>query len=256
MKSKHKTLVMIVLMLGMSMTTVQRSLAGDGLNSLRRLWQNPTTDYRMKTWWFFGYEHTCDEGITADVEALRDAGFVGVVYYDQNHAKDAASNGAEDAFSDQWWHHLQFAAHEALRCGLSFEVNISNGYCAGGRWIDARHAMQRVACAEAEVVVSDDGTVKMVQGSLDISGAEGYVCDIATLAIPPAYDDRMRHITARYVPFGKGRNGTMQRPGDKIGTFGGYGFETLPDVGVLQVSDDSATWRDVVVLEPMYRSQG
>lgn len=74
--------------------------------TLQQLWQNPTNDYRVKTWWFFGYEHTTDEGITADVEALRDA------------------------------------VSEARQVGHSFEINISNGYCAGGRWIDADHALQ------------------------------------------------------------------------------------------------------------------
>ena len=167
------------------------------LEAQKQLWQKPTREYRMKTWWFFGYERTADEGITADAEALRDAGFGGVVYYDQNHAKDAEANGAEEAFSDAWWHHLQLAASEAQRCGLSFEVNISNGYCAGGRWIDARHAMQRVAAAEAMVAVAGDGTVSIERGSLDISGPENYVSDIATLAIPCSDDGKMRHITAR-----------------------------------------------------------
>ena len=118
--------------------------------ALAELWKNPTADYRMKTWWFFGYEHTTREGITADAEALREAGFGGVVYYDQNHAKDPTLNGAEDAFTPSWWQHLRFAAEEAYRNGLSFELNISNGYCAGGKWIDAAHAMQRVASAEVK----------------------------------------------------------------------------------------------------------
>lgn len=93
----------------------------DGLEAVKPLWLKPTSEYCMKTWWFFGFEQTTDEGITADVEALREAGFGGVVYYDQNHAKDAEANGAEAAFSQQWWHHLEFAAQEARRCGLSFE---------------------------------------------------------------------------------------------------------------------------------------
>ncbi len=41
---------------------------------IQRLWHHPTSDYLMKTWWFFGYEHTTDEGITADVEALQTEG--------------------------------------------------------------------------------------------------------------------------------------------------------------------------------------
>ena len=224
--------------------------------TLQQLWQTPTNDYRVKTWWFFGYEHTTDEGITADVEALRDAGFGGVVYYDQNHRnpKDLPDGTPDEGFSPEWWHHLRFAASEAHRVGLSFEMNISNGYCAGGRWIDAEHAMQRVACGKLRVT----GGKKISTELPAITGPEGYVRDIAVLAVPYRGDGRMRHVTARYVARGKGRNGAMQGPGivGDDGSFSGYGFKALPDVGTLQVSDDSVTWRDVVTLKPMYRSQG
>ena len=216
------------------------------------LWKKPTPDYRMKTWWFFGYERTTEEGIVADVKALREAGFGGVVYYDQNHAKDPVANGAEDAFSPSWWHHLRFAANEARRAGLSFELNISNGYCAGGRWIDAAHAMQRVAAAEAKVAGG-----KAINMALPaITGTANYVRDIAVMAFPSSDDGKMRHITARYDAKGKGRNGAMQGPIEATGGFSGYGFTSLPDVGMLQVSDDSVSWHDVVCLSPMYRSQG
>lgn len=101
--------------------------SAQSFKALEEVWRHPTSEYRMKTWWFFGYERTADEGITADVEALRDAGFGGVVYYDQNHAKDARAQGAEEAFSPEWWRHLRLAASEARRVGLSFELNISDG---------------------------------------------------------------------------------------------------------------------------------
>ena len=48
----------------------------------------------------------------------------------------------------------------------------------------------------------------------------------------------------------------MQGPIGKSDGFSGYGFTPLPDIGMLQVSDDSITWHDVVRLAPMYRSQG
>ena len=256
--TKTRLLLALIVVIVHGAAASVRAQEDSGLKTVRQLWQTPTPDYRMKTWWFFGYEQTTDEGITADAESLRDAGFGGVVYYDQNHAKDAAANGAEDAFSESWWHHLQFAAQEARRCGLSFEVNISNGYCAGGRWIDPRHAMQRVAASEAVVTVVEGGGVQ-IDGSLDISGPDGYVCDIATLAMPLFDDGKKRYVTARYVAQGKGRNGAMQRPTDRTASadeFSGYGFVTLPDVGVLQASNDSIAWRDIVPLDPMYNSQG
>lgn len=164
-------------------------------NQLVGLWKKPTSDYRMKTWWFFGYERTTEEGIVADVNALRDAGFGGVVYYDQNHAKDPVANGAEDAFSPSWWRHLHIAADEAHRAGLSFELNISNGYCAGGRWIDAAHAMQRVMSAEARV----EGGTALKMALPAITGGGTYVKDIAVLAFPNNDDARMRQIGRAHV---------------------------------------------------------
>ena len=211
-----------------------------------------TAKAQMKTWWFFGYEKTTREGIVADIKALKDAGFSGVVYYDQNHAKDARLNGADEGFSPQWWEHLRFAAEEAKRAGLSFEINISNGYVAGGSWIDAAHAMQRVVSADT-IITSATG--KQCIALPQITGRDGYVRDIAVIAMPYHDDCMMRHITAQYPAKGKGRNGAMQIPGESD-VFMGAKFETMPSIGRLQVSDDSVTWHDVVKLENMYSSQG
>ena len=61
----------------------------DELKAVKRLWQSPPPEYCMKTWWFFGYERTTDEGITADAEALRDAGFGGVAYLYRRKSAEA-----------------------------------------------------------------------------------------------------------------------------------------------------------------------
>lgn len=206
---------------------------------------------QMKTWWFFGYEKTTNEGIVADLDALHDAGFIGVVYYDQNHAKDASANGAEEGFSPAWWQHLRFAAEETRKRGMTFEINISNGYVAGGCWIDPQHAMQRVASADTIV----NGGELLHLPIPAIQGREGYVDDIALLAFPVRDDDSIRHFTARYQPKGKGRNGAMQMPGHSA-EFMGAKFQKLPDIGVLQTSDDSIHWRDVATLQNLYSSQG
>lgn len=221
------------------------------------LWKNPTRDYRMKTWWFFGYENTTKEGITADVNALKEAGFGGVVYYDQDHRGKTVPNGTgtpDEGFSPAWWQHLKWAASEAKRAGLSFELNISNGYVAGGRWIDPEHAMQRVTSAKSNV--TGGKRIDMVLPT--IKGKDNYVKDIAIIAIPNKYSNtptQMRHFSAHYNAEGKGRNGSMQKPGPR-GKFDGYGWKDYPNIGTLQASDDSTTWHDVITIEPMYGGQG
>ena len=100
---------------------------------------------RTKTWWFHGETETTREGITADLEAFKNAGIGGVVYYDQSHGK---AENALDGFSLEWWNMLRFAAEEAQRIGLSFEINLSNGFVAGGKWITYENSMKRLAATE------------------------------------------------------------------------------------------------------------
>ncbi len=58
--------------------------------------ETPQDSARTKVWWFHGETETTSEGITADLEAFREAGIGGVVYYDQVHGD---GEGALDAFS-------------------------------------------------------------------------------------------------------------------------------------------------------------
>lgn len=104
--------------------------------------QNET---RTKAWWFHGETQTTREGITADLESLKHAGLGGVVYYDQSHGK---AEHALEGFSPQWWSMLRFAAEEAERLGLTFEVHISNGYVAGGKHIGPSQGMKRLVATE------------------------------------------------------------------------------------------------------------
>ena len=269
MKSRY---ILLLLALFSSLSIFSQAPA----DKLTEAWKSAETrnDSRVKTWWFFGYEHTTKEGITADVESLKEAGFGGVVYYDQNHRpsrKASEENGQKDAnepedgFSPTWWEHLKFAAREAHRVGLSFELNISNGYVAGGRWIDPPHAMQRVT--SAEMMIEGGQTIDVELPA--IVDTRGYVADIGIVAFPVKDEpDVYRHFTARYVARGKGRNGAMQMPDsimeretkeamlEEPRPFDGALFKTFGPIGMLQASEDGATWKDVVELEHMYSSLG
>lgn len=140
---------------------------------------NPTDSTRTKVWWFHGETETTREGITADLEAYKRAGVGGVVYYDQVHGK---AENALPAFAPQWWDMLRFAATEAKRIGLSFEVNVSNGFVAGGPWITKRLGMQRLIASDTLV----DGNQHLTT-MLPAPGSSEY-WDVAVLAFPAPKD--------------------------------------------------------------------
>lgn len=248
---------------------------------------HPQDSARTKVWWFFGETATTREGITADLEAFKTAGVGGVVYYDQVHGKGV---GADQLFDTHWWQSLIFASQEARRLGLSFEVNIGNGYVAGGRWITPDRSMQRLAMSE-QVVTSPGPAQGGVKGILGLPDCpRGWHHDIAVLAVPYKKallgDSRLLHVeptseddsvqvfdfgemfTARSISYevkaqGKARTSSMQvppthRPLDQpdVTRFYGCGFRELPDIGVLEVSDDGIDYRHVCDLRPRYRNLG
>jgi hypothetical protein len=139
--------------------------------------QNPQDSARTKVWWFHGETETTRQGITADLEGFKKAGVGGVVYYDQSHGK--AINALE-GFSTEWWNMLRFAAEEAQRLGLTFELHLSNGYVAGGPWITNETSMKRLVATEIRVTGGKSFLGKLPEPK----NKYNFYRDVAVLAFP------------------------------------------------------------------------
>ena len=246
--------------------------------------EHPQDTARTKLWWFLGETETTREGITADLEAFKQQGVGGVVYYDQVHGK---GEGADKVFSDAWWQGVIFSAQEARRLGLSFEANIGNGYVAGGKWITPEHSMQRLLMTELVATATPQGI--SVQLPLPRRPRDWHE-DVAVLAVPyhveTLGDSKLldveptgqpdsvllfdfgqqftaRSITYEATPRGKARTSSMQVPPTHKPLaqpdhtrFYGCGFSELPPIGVLEVSDDNVSYQKVCDLCPKYRNFG
>lgn len=110
---------------------------------------NPQDSTRTKVWWFHGKFPSDKEGMTADLEAFKKIGIGGVVFYDQVHGEPLPHT--EQAMSKEWWDIVYHAARETKRLGLSFEFHVSNGFVAGGPWIEPENAMKRIESLETIV---------------------------------------------------------------------------------------------------------
>ena len=144
--SIHKTMRRILLV---CLFAIGTSAAAQTVERMYAGFRQVPDSVRTKTWWFHGEDRTTREGITADLEGFKRAGLQGVVYYDQQHGQ--GTEHSLKAMSREWWQMLKFAALEAKRLGLSFDINISNGYCCGGPWITPELGMQCVRSTETTV---------------------------------------------------------------------------------------------------------
>ena len=229
-----------------------------GIREALRAFVEPQDSARTKVWWFHGETPTTREGITADLEAFKAAGIGGVVYYDQVHGP---AQGALDAFSPPWWEMLKFSALEAKRLGLSFEINLSNGYVAGGPWITPETGMQRLCSSDTLL----QGGRRVRTRLAPPSERAGWQ-DVAVLAFPVDGVDwqdigldslhcrvadpgfTARSITYNAPKARKSRNGAMNYPDGPAEAFYGMNFEPYGTVGTLECSDDGVRWRQVCEL--------
>lgn len=226
---------------------------------------------RTKVWWFHGETLTTHKGITADLEAFKRTGVGGVVYYDQVHGD---SKGAFPVFSDEWWDALIFAASEAKRLGLTFEINLSNGFVAGGPWITKSMSMKKLC--KSEVLIAGGVTF---DGELP-SPADDDFWDVAVVAFPVpdsvewidktlvsekvvSHDplvlsfDMGGNFTARSFTYSeatrsKAATAAMNLPGPSADKFYGDGFFEFPPIGFLEVSMDGINYVRVRDIPPLY----
>ncbi|MCM1093148.1 MAG: hypothetical protein NC421_04260 [Lachnospiraceae bacterium] len=260
----------------LSLATIANATSLNSINDMRQSFITPPDSTRTKVWWFHGEDSVTYEGITADLEAYRQQGIGGIVYYDQVHGK---GENAPKLMSRQWWEALLFSAKEAKRLGLSFEANVGNGYVAGGPWITPELSMKRVASSEIEV----NGGINI--DTILPSPESSYFSDIAVLAIPAdnhrsvtlLSDSTIRssspsdtiiidydcgeNFTARSLTYtlngrAKAKTLAMNYPGKPGEEFYGCLYRTLPSPGTFEVSDDGINYRTVAAIEPRYRNHG
>lgn len=229
---------------------------------------------RTKTWWFHGENITTRAGITADLESFKRAGLQGVVYYDQQHGPGTPD--ALKSMSAEWWEMLKFAGQEAKRLGLTFDINISNGYVCGGPWITPDLSMQCLRSSEVTVRSGKHfqgmlpslgkrelGTIAVMAfpvspGTYETVGClpEGFTATKPTTVLLAAFG---RPFTARSMSynmegFSKGAQSIVNIPCDPQETFCGDRFTWSPPIGELEVSDDSLHWTKVTTLHAIYRT--
>lgn len=222
----------------------------------------PPPEARTKVWWFHGETTTTREGIDADLQAFKDAGVGGVVFYDQVHG---ACEGAVPSMSPEWWAMLKYAARRADELGLSFEVAASNGYVAGGPWITPELGMKKTAYIQTLAATDPDGILRA-----DLSDTPKGFCDVATVIFPDSYtlsplpvtSDTVtltggkehiwtfdlpdgfeaRGITYSVNPRGKGSTSSMNIPGSPRERYFAAMFVENPPLGTLEFSDDGLSW--------------
>lgn len=142
------------------------------------------TQNSSKPWiyWYWMRGAYSKEGITADLEAMKQAGIRGAYLMTIKGPDDPPLiNPPIIQLTKEFWEMIKWALTEANRLGLKIAFHPADGFAvAGGPWITPALSMQKVVWADT---ILTRWKTKGVQLPLPET-YKGYYKDIATLAIP------------------------------------------------------------------------
>lgn len=227
---------------------------------------NPPMSARPQVWWHWLAGNVSKDGITADLEAMKQAGIGGGTIANISFNDE----GPAPFMTPQWRDMVKHAVSEAARLGLEIGAFNCEGWSSsGGPWVTPDIAMQMLVWSESRVTSA--GTIVLPQPLTRL----GYYRDVAVLAFPTPESEKVRPLidlhpkitgtggvsldagvltdgnpaTYAVVPETQDRKSYVQIELDR--PFAATGLRLMPgpdwarDDVVLQVSDDGQTFRTV-----------
>jgi hypothetical protein len=115
-------------------------------NSLEQVFRHPPEAAKPWVFWYWMQGAVTREGITADLQAMKQAGIGGAYLMPiKGPANPPYINPPVLQLSPEWWAMVQYTMQEADRIGVKLAMHDSDGFAlAGGPWITPELSMQKI----------------------------------------------------------------------------------------------------------------
>ena len=143
---------------------------------------NPPQSAKPWVFWYWMHAAVSKEGITADLEAMKEVGIGGAYLMPiKDTAHRIPFQPTVRQLSPEWWAMVKFAIQEAKRLDLQLGMHVSDGFAlAGGPWITPEMSMQKLVWTKTYVAAGSNEKINLSQPE----GKENYYKDIAVYAYP------------------------------------------------------------------------
>jgi hypothetical protein len=143
---------------------------------------NPPQSAKPWVFWYWMHAAVSKEGITADLEAMKEVGIGGAYLMPiKDTAHRVPFQPTVRQLSPEWWAMVKFAMQEAKRLNLQLGMHVSDGFAlAGGPWVTPELSMQKLVWSKTYVA---DANKEKINLSMPESNQD-YYKDIAVYAYP------------------------------------------------------------------------
>jgi (4-O-methyl)-D-glucuronate---lignin esterase len=153
-----------------------------GVDAIEKNFLNPPQSAKPWIFWYWMHGAVSREGITADLEAMKEVGIGGAYLMTIKDTSSAIPfQPTVRQLTPGWWAMVKFAMQEANRLGLQLGMHVSDGFAlAGGPWITPELSMQKLVWTKTYVKWGDTG-----RRNLELpQNYNGYYQDVAVFAYP------------------------------------------------------------------------
>jgi len=143
---------------------------------------NPPESAKPWVFWYWMHGAVSKEGITADLEAMKEVGIGGAYLMPiQDTLSTIPFQPTVRQLTPEWWTMIKFAIQEAKRLNLKLAMHVSDGFAlAGGPWITPELSMQKLVWTKTYFKWGDTGRVDLDQPE----SYDGFYKDVAVFAYP------------------------------------------------------------------------
>ena len=151
-------------------------------DELENAFRHPPENAKPWTYWYWMQASVTRQGITADLEAMKNEGIAGAYLMTiKGPANPPFINPPVNQLSKPWWDMIKFAMSEADRLGIKLALHDCDGFAvAGGPWITPELSMQKIVWTKTLITGG-----KLFKDTLARPQSyKGYYKDIRVLAYP------------------------------------------------------------------------
>ncbi|MDO7851633.1 glycosyl hydrolase [Hymenobacter convexus] len=162
---------------------------------LEAAFKKPPEAAKPWVFWYWMNGAVTPAGITADLEAMKEAGIGGAYLMPIKDVENPpAISPPARQLSPQWWAMVKHSMQEADRLGLKLAMHVSDGFAlAGGPWVTPELSMQHVVSAQTQVT----GGKKLSLALPQPPRVQGYYRDIAVYAYPTPTGSTVSTVTQK-----------------------------------------------------------
>lgn len=159
MKTNNTVLAALVWMLLLSCSASGPKKSGMPLSEIKKSFVHPPDSVRPGVYWYFMDGNLSREAMTADLEAMKEAGIGNVLFLEVNVG---LPRGKVDFLSEEWQELFAHALKESKRLGITFTLGVGPGWSgSGGPWVKAGESMRHLVSSSVDVSGPSDQSVTL-----------------------------------------------------------------------------------------------